>query len=152
MIALGLPPRRAILVVAGGGALALAALFCVDLVLGGAHLSRSVLGAGGAHDVLDVLDRRVRLMVHTFAHPVYPELLIASVALLVAGAVYRRRVVAWFGERWAALAGFAGALAGVLIGTLANDSGSVLLVIGMICIAVSAGFFWATAVAADDSY
>ena len=152
VIALGLPPRRAILVVAGGGALALATLFCVDLVLGGAHLSRSVLGAGGAHDLLDVLDRRVRLMVHTFAHPVYPELLIASVALLVAGAVCRRRVVAWFGERWAALAGFAGALAGVLIGTLANDSGSVLLVIGMICIAVSAGFFWATAGTADDSF
>ena len=48
VIALGLRPRRAILVVAGGGALALAALFCVDLVLGGAHLSSSVLGAGGA--------------------------------------------------------------------------------------------------------
>ena len=39
----------------------------------------------------------------------------------------------------------------MLIGTLANDSGSVLLVIGMICIAVSAGFFWATAGTADDS-
>ena len=76
-----------------------------------------------------------------FAHPVYPELLIASVALLVAGAVCRRRVVAWFGERWAASAGFAGALAGVLIGTLANDSGSVLLVLGTICLAVSAGYY-----------
>jgi len=112
-----------------------------------------VLGAGGAGDILDVLDRRVRLMVHTFTHPVYPELLVASVGLLVAGAVSRERVIGWFGPRWPALAGFGGALAGVLVGTLANDSGSVLLVIGMICIAVSAGFFWATArVGADNSY
>ena len=35
-LALGLGPRRAALVVVGGGALALAALFAVDLVLGGA--------------------------------------------------------------------------------------------------------------------
>ena len=50
------------LIVAGGGAPALAALFVVDLVLGGAHLSRSVLGAGEAGDVVDVLDRRLTLM------------------------------------------------------------------------------------------
>jgi ABC-type uncharacterized transport system permease subunit len=36
-----------------------------------------------------------------------------------------------------------GALAGVLVGTVANDSGSVLLVIGTIYLAVCAGFFWA---------
>ena len=102
--------------------------------------------------MLDVLDRRVRLMVHTFVHPVYPELLVACVGVLVAGAVARRRAIGWFGDRWAAFAGFCGALAGVLVGTLANDSGSVLLVIGTICIAASAGFFWATADAAGDSY
>ena len=55
-------------------------------MLGGAHLSRSVLGAGEAGDVLDVLDRRVTLMVHTFTHPVYPELLAVCV-----GAADRRR-------------------------------------------------------------
>ena len=34
---------------------------------------------------------------------------------------------------------------GFLVGTLANDSGSVLLVIGTIYLAITAGFFWATA-------
>jgi hypothetical protein len=33
---------------------------------------------------------------------------------------------------------------GVLVGTVANDSGSVLLVIGGIYLAVVAGFYWAT--------
>ena len=143
-LALGLGPRRAALVVVGGGALALAALFAVDLVLGGAHLSRSVLDAGGAADVLDVLDRRVTLMAHTFTHPVYPLLLGPAILLLALGIVMRDRVLGWFGDRWAARCGFLGAVAGVLVGTVANDSGSVLLVIGVIYVTVAAGFFWAT--------
>jgi hypothetical protein len=144
VIALGLDRRRAVLVVAGGGAAGLVALLAIDAALGGAHLSRSVLGAGEAGDVLDVLDRRVTLMVHTFTDPVYPELLVACGVVLVAGAINHRRVSAWFGDRWAARAGFAGAVAGVLLGTVANDSGSVLLVIGTIYLAICAGFFWAT--------
>jgi hypothetical protein len=144
VVALGLERRKAVLVVVGGGAAALVALFAIDAVTGGAHLSRSVLGAGEAGDVVDVFDRRLRLMVHTFTHPVYPELLVACGALLLAGAIRRERVSAWFGPRWAARAGFLGAVAGVLLGTVANDSGSVLLVIGTIYLAISAGYYWAT--------
>ena len=40
------------------------------------------------------------------------------------------------GPRAGRAAGFLGALAGVLVGTVANDSGSVLLVIGTIYLAV----------------
>jgi ABC-type multidrug transport system fused ATPase/permease subunit len=125
------------------GGLALAALLAVDLVLGGAHLSRSVLGAGEAGDVLDVLDRRLTLMTNTFIHPVYPELLAVSVVLIAVAVIRRRVVLAWFGDAWAARCGFLGALAGVLVGTVANDSGSVLLVIGTIYLSICAGFFWA---------
>jgi hypothetical protein len=121
----------------------LAALVAVDLVLGGAHLSRTVLGAGGTGDLADVFDRRLTLMTRTFLHPVYPQLLALTVLALVAGFVRRRQVLSWFGDGWAARSGFLGALAGILVGTLANDSGSVLLVIGTIYLAVSAGFFWA---------
>jgi hypothetical protein len=151
VVALGLEWRKAVLVVAGGGALALGALFLADLALGGAHLSRSVLGAGGAGDVLDVLDRRVTLMVRTFTHPVYPELLAICAVLLVAAAVYRHRVIGWWDERWPALAGWLGGVVGVLVGTVANDSGSVLLVIGTICLAVSSGYYWATRMGDRDS-
>lgn len=144
VLALGLAPRRAAAVVVGASVLGLAALLCVDLVLGGAHLSRSVLGAGEAGDVLDVLERRLTLMTRTFIHPVYPELLALATLALVAGFVARERVLGWFGDAWAARAGFLGALAGILVGTVANDSGSVLLVIGTIYLTIGAGFFWAT--------
>jgi hypothetical protein len=63
----------------------------------------------------------------------------------VAGVLRRERVLSWFADRRPARDGFVGAVVGILVGTLANDSGSVLLVLGMIYIGVSAGFFWATA-------
>jgi hypothetical protein len=103
-----------------------------------------VLGAGDAGDVLDVFDRRLRLMGRTFVHPVYPDLLVAAGLLLLAGAIRHERILAWFGERRWARDGYLGALVGVLVGTIANDSGSVLLVIGVIYLAVVAGFYWAT--------
>ena len=144
VVALGLGWRRGVLVVAGGGLVGLVALLAADAILGGAHLSRSVLGAGDTGDLIDVFDRRVTLMANTFVHPVYPELLAVCVVLLAAGAIWHRRVLSWWGERWPALAGWLGGLAGVLVGTVANDSGSVLLVIGTISLASSAGLYWAT--------
>jgi hypothetical protein len=143
VLALGLQRRRAALIVAGGGALALGAVLVIDLALGGAHLSRSVLGAGEAGEVVDVLERRLTLMTNTFVDPAYPELLAIAVLALGAGFVGHRTVLGWFGGRWAARSGFLGAVAGVLVGTVANDSGSVLLVIGTIYLGISAAFFWA---------
>ena len=87
---------------------------------------------------MDELEQRLR------KKHFYPELLVVCGALLIAGVIRRRRVDAWFGERWDARAGYLCALSGVLVGTVANDSGSVLLVIGTIYLAVGAGFFWAT--------
>ncbi len=69
VLALGIGGRRAIVLIVAGGSIALGALFLIDLVLGGAHLSRSVLGAGEASDLFDVISRRVRLMSETFIHP-----------------------------------------------------------------------------------
>jgi hypothetical protein len=144
-LSLGLSPRRTVALVAAAGVAGVAALVAVDLALGGAHLSQSVLGAGEAGEVADVLERRVTLMARTFYDPVYPELLVCAAAVLIIGFARRDRVLGWFGERRAARDGFVGALVGVLVGTIANDSGSVLLVLGTIYLAASAGFFWATA-------
>lgn len=147
VLALGIERRRAIALVAGGGALALAALLVADLVFGGAHLSRTVLGAGGTGDLVDVFDRRISLMVNTFVHPVYPHLLVVTGLLLAVGFARRHVVLAWFGDSWPARYGYLGALAGVLVGTVANDSGSVLLVIGTIYLAASAAYYWGSRVA-----
>jgi hypothetical protein len=82
-------------------------------------------------------------MWNTFIHPVYPALLVVCGLLLAAGVWRWRRLLSWFGPRWPARCGYVGAVVGVLVGTVANDSGSVLLVIGTIYLAVCAGFFWA---------
>jgi hypothetical protein len=144
-LALGLSVRRTIAAVIAAGVVGLCALVVVDLVLGGAHLSRSVLGAGEAGDVVDVFERRVTLMARTFTTPVYPELLVIAALLLAAGLARRETLSTWFRERWPARCGLIGAVTGVLVGTVANDSGSVLLVIGTIYLALAAGFFWANA-------
>ena len=142
VLALGVERRKAIALVAGGGFLALVALFAIDALVGGAHLSRTVLGAGEAGDLADVIERRISLMVSTFTDPVYPELLVATGLLLVAGFVKRDAVLRWFGQAWAARCGFLGAVAGILLGTLANDSGSVLLALGTIYLGAAAAFAW----------
>ena len=75
--------------------------------------------------MVDVIDRRLTLMVNTFVDPVYPELLAVCVALLVAAARLRESM----STPGSAIAGRrardgSGALSGVLVGTVANDSGS----------------------------
>jgi hypothetical protein len=142
VLALGIERRKAIALVAGGAVVALGALLLIDVALGGAHLSRTVLGAGEAGDIIDVLDRRISLMVGTFTNPVYPELLVAGLLLLIAGFAGRRALLEWFGDAWPARCGFLGAVAGILLGTLANDSGSVLLVLGTIYLGASAACVW----------
>ena len=95
-----------------------------------------------AGDLADVIERRISLMIRTFTDPVYPELLVATGLLLVAGFVKREAVLRWFGEAWPARCGFLGAVAGILLGTLANDSGSVLLALGTIYLVAAAAFAW----------
>jgi hypothetical protein len=51
-------------------------------------------------------------------------------------------ILGWFGGAWPARNAYVGAVVGVLVGTLANDSGSVLLVIGTIYLAAMAGLAW----------
>jgi hypothetical protein len=143
-LALGVEVRRVLVATGGAIAAALALLAVVDLALGGAHLSRTVLGADEGSQLLDAFERRFRLMVATFTSPVYPQLFGATVVLLIVGLVHSRTVLGWFGERQAARAGFLGALVAVVVGSLANDSGSILLVIGTIYLAACAGFFWGT--------
>ena len=141
-LALGMRPRRAVVAVAGAGLAGVAVLAAVDAALGGAHLTRSVLDVSDAGELGETIERRLRLMVATFTDPIYPQLLGATVVLLVVGFVRRDSILAWFGRHWPARVSFIGALVAVLVGTVANDSGSVLLVIGTIYLAACAGFVW----------
>ena len=62
----------------------------------------------------------------------------------------RRRIEAWFEGQPLAWAGFAGAIAATAVGTLANDSGALLLMIGTTFTALAAGVAWAQRVPAVD--
>ena len=68
---------------------------------------------------------------------------VAALAI-VAGIAQRRRIESWFRARHAAWAGLAGAAAATVAGTLANDSGGLMLIIGTALCALSAGLAWAT--------
>ncbi len=135
--------RSALLVVALPFAV-LALLALIDLLSGAnAHLTRSVLDAGGLGDLGDVAQRRLQLSAHSFTRPVvfvFLPLILALVALAVAR---RERLRAWLGGRPAMRAGLIGAVAATAVGTLANDSGALLLEIGSAYLLVFTGFAWA---------
>ena len=126
------------------GVLALLAL--IDLLSGAnAHLTRSVLDAGGLGDLADVAQRRLQLSAHSFARPVLLAFL-PLVALLALFAYLRRdRLAAWMAAVPAMRAGLLGALAATVVGTLANDSGALVLEIGAAYLLVFAGFAWSEA-------
>ena len=103
-----------------------------------------MLEAGGLDEVGEVAERRLRLGAASFSRYASSPVLWATVALIAAGVWQRRRVLGWF-EGWpAARAGFLGAAAATLVGTLANDSGALLLMIGTALTSLGAGFAWAS--------
>lgn len=137
--------RMALLVIAAPISL-LALIALIDLVSGAnAHLTRSVLDAGGLGDLAQVAQRRLQLSAHSFTRPVVLFFLpvVGGLAVL---AIVRRDWLWRMLENFPALrAGLLGALAATLAGTLANDSGALLLEIGMAYLLVFTAFAWAEA-------
>ena len=122
----------------------LALLALVDLLSGAnAHLTRSVLDAGGFGDLADVAQRRLQLSVRSFGRPVLLVFLPVVLGLGRLAYLRRDRLRAWLRDAPALRAGLLGALAATLIGTLANDSGALLLEIGAAYLLVFIGFAWA---------
>lgn len=147
--ALRLEPRRAALVIAAP-VVAVALLLAIDLLTGGdAHLSRSVLDAGGADDLGDVLARRVEAALRSFPSYAGSPFFIAAIIAIGVGIAMRRRIGAWLAGDRAAQAGFAGAIGATVVGTIANDSAALVLMVGTGFIAVFAGLAWAVREAAN---
>jgi hypothetical protein len=136
--------RTAVLAVIAAPFAVLALLALIDLVTGAnAHLTRSVLDAGGLGDLADVAQRRLQLSAHSFTRPVLLALLPLVLAVAILAYVRRDRLRAWLDGVPAMRAGLVGALAATLIGTLANDSGALLLEIGAAYLLVFTCFAWA---------
>lgn len=125
---------------------ALAVLAAADLLSGSdAHLTRTVLQADGGGDVLAVVGRRLGEAGESFGRP----LLLAGLPLTIAAAVLawrgRARIAVWLAGVPAMRAGLAGGLAATLVGTVANDSGALLLELGALYLVAFLGFVWAEA-------
>jgi hypothetical protein len=135
--------RRSILLVVAVPFVVLGLSALIDLVSGAnAHFTRSVLDAGGLNDLADVAQRRLQLSAHSFARPIV-FVFLPLIAILIAVAVVRRDDLrAWLSGRPAMRAGLIGAVATTVVGTLANDSGALLLEIGSAYLLVFVGFAW----------
>jgi hypothetical protein len=126
--------------------IAVAALALIDLASGGnAHLTRSVLDAGGAGDLADVAERRLRLSANDFGQAAANPLFWVVVVGIGVAIVQRRRIDAWLREAPLARAGFIGACAAVAVGVLVNDSGATFVVLGSLALGATLAFAWAQA-------
>jgi hypothetical protein len=123
---------------------ALALLAAADLITGAnAHLTRTVLDARSGGDLLAVFGHRLSETASSFGRPV----LIAGLPIVAAAAALawlRRDLLAlWLRGRPAVRAALLGALAATVVGTLANDSGALLLEVGGAYLLAFIGFAWA---------
>ena len=145
------PPRltlagRRIAASVGAAFIALAALALIDLVSGSnAHLTHSVLDAGGAGDLADIAQRRLELSAHDFTQAATNPFFWVVIAGVVVAATQWRRIDAWLRPVPAARAGVIGACAAVAVGVFVNDSGATFLVLGSLALGASLAFAWAQA-------
>jgi hypothetical protein len=143
VVALRLRARRALLVFAAP-VVALLALVLFDLAIpGDSHLTRSVLSAGGLDQLGDVFDRRITLAARSFPRYLHSPFFLAALVAIGVAIRLHRPIIAWFDGRPAALAGTAGAITATVVGTLANDSAALLLMIGTGFVAAFCGLAWA---------
>jgi hypothetical protein len=107
------------------------------------HLTKTVLDAKSGGDVLAVFGHRLSETARSFGRPV----LLAGLPVVIASAALawlrRDRLAAWLRGLPAMRAALLGALAGTVVGTLANDSGVLLLEVGGAYLLVFVGFAWA---------
>lgn len=140
--AVALNSRRAALVALISPLVGLAALFAVDAIAGGdAHFTRTIIDADSIGEVIEVIERKLELMVASFGRTGNLQLMPVTVALLVFAGVRWRSILGWIGHR-AALAGFAGAAAAAIVGTVTNDSGAVALIYGTFVVAAGVLVAW----------
>ena len=127
--------RKTILIVLAAPLAGIALLAVLDLVLGGdAHLSRSVFDAGGAEELGDVAERRLRLSASSLGRATGQPLFWFAVVMVGVGLVFRRRIASWLADVELARAGMIGAAGAVLLGVVANDSGATFFTIGTIAL------------------
>jgi len=125
--------RRRVLLACAAPVLAVLALAVIDVVTGGdSHFTATVLGADDAGALADVLDRRLTLARNALLRALMPLFTVLSLVLVVVAWRWRATLYAPVADRPAWAAAIAGGAVGGIVGSLANDSGPILLVIGVV--------------------
>jgi hypothetical protein len=139
----GLTRRRAMVVLISP-AVALAVLAVLDLLTahGTGHFTGSVLHARSAGDLRDVIVRRYTAAWNELKNHAMPAA--TAVALLYAALGLRRReqLLAPVASDPAWMAALAGGLTAAVVGALVEDSGPVLLVVGVFALGCVAAYLW----------
>jgi len=122
---------------------ALLTVVAIDLLGGGgAHLTATVADASGPGDLLAVVERRARVSASGLLKTTTPVTVGIALIALVAGLTARRRLLAPLagaaGRPWQA--GLAGTLAATAVGSLVNDSGPIILLIGVAALGLAAAY------------
>jgi hypothetical protein len=129
----GGPSRRAIAIACAIPVLAIAALAAVDLLTGGdSHFSSTILDAESPGALWDVVQRRTTLAVNAFLRGLMPVATLVAIAAIVLGIRRRKELLRPVADRPAWAAALSGGIAAGVLGSLANDSGPVLLVLGSV--------------------
>jgi hypothetical protein len=133
----GGPSKRAILIACAIPILAIGALALIDIVTGGdSHFTSTVLEADGPGALVDIVQRRTSLAVQAFARGLMPVATVLALILVVWGIRNRHRLVTT--PAWEAALG--GGVAAGVVGSIANDSGPVLLVLGTVVMATAVAY------------
>jgi hypothetical protein len=133
------PSRRVIALGVAAPIAAIGALILLDLVTGGgAHLTRSVLHAHSAGDLVDVVRRRFEGSFSTLKKPGWAVASGLALGAVVWLALRRRRLLERLPRPLAA--GLVGAWFAVVVGAISNDSGPLILVIGAIFLLLGTGY------------
>jgi len=140
------PGKLRVATILAAPVVALGVLAVLDIATGGnSHFTRSVLDAGGLGELADIAQRRVELSYRSLTRGAIGLLVALAVVALIWGLRSRRRLLAPLREVPGARAGLIGAFVAVVVGALSNDSGPIILLIGTCYLALSAGYFLATA-------
>ncbi len=111
---------------------ALAALAALDLATGGdAHFTRSILRADSAASLWDTVARRYTIAFNVLRDGVMPFITLIALLAIAYAVRYRERIYAPLGGAPSWRAALIGGLTASIVGALFNDSGPLLLAIGM---------------------
>jgi hypothetical protein len=144
MLLPGAPTRRRILLAMAAPVAGLAALAALDLATahGSGHFTGSVLHARSAGDLRDILVRRYGAAWDELKNHLMPLATALALVAAIAGIARRERLCAPVAADPAWLAALGGGLTAGAVGALTEDSGPVLLVVGVFALACVLAYLW----------